>query len=502
MVVRAAVGAGRWRLMRQLLAESAVLAAAGGIGGLWLGTMVSSVLAKLLGLDGTPVGLDARVFAFALAAATVSAVIFGLAPALHVAASDLMRGLRESGIASSETRQRRRLQGALATTQVALATALLSSSGLLAVSIVQLQRVELGFQPERVLTFPVSLPSARYPQARRAAFFEELAGRLASLPGVRAASAASQLPLSGGISRTVLSNVAGQPIPEGQRVGIAFASVTPGYFRSVGIAVRRGREFEARDGAGAPAVVVINEGAARRYFGDRDPLGQQVTPEMWNGAGSDTQPRTIVGIAADVKLQGLDRAGVPTVYWPIAQIPSNPSLFVHVQTAGEPTALIGGVREQLRAMDRDLPLYDVRPMAAYVERALERPRSAAALVGLLAGFALLLTAVGLYGVIAVAVARRTKEIGIRMAIGATRNDILRGFVGDGLRVGIVGVTIGIPAAAGAAALLQGLLFGVGAQRWAIVVGGAGVLLAVAVAASWLPARRATRVDPMVALRWE
>jgi putative ABC transport system permease protein len=501
MVVRAAVGAGRWRLTRQLLAESAVLAVLGGAAGLWIATALSTLLAKVLGLATLAAPLDLRVFGFAFAAAAVAAVIFSLAPALHLAASDLIRGLRESGIATSDTRRQKRMHAVLATAQIALATALLSASGLLTASMWRLQRVELGFQPERVLTFPVTLPAARYPQARRAAFFEELGARLESLPGARAVAASSQLPLSGGVSRTVLAAVAGVVIPQEKRVGIAFASVTPGYFRTLGIAVRRGREFDRRDGAGAPAVVIVNEAAARRYFGDRDPLGQQVTPEMWNGSGSETQARTIVGIAGDVKLQGLDRAGVPTVYWPIAQIPSNPALHVSVQTAGDPAALIGGVREALRAMDRDLPLYNVRPMARDVERALERPRNTAALVGLLAAFALALTAVGLYGTIALSVARRTREIGIRMAIGAARRDILRGFLRDGLRMSVAGVAIGIPAAFGAASVLQGLLFGVVGPGW-VIAGAAGVLLGVALLASWVPARRATRVDPLVALRWE
>jgi putative ABC transport system permease protein len=502
LIVRVTVGASRWRLTRQLLVESAVLAVAGGAAGLWLAGVLGGPLARTLEVGDQMTLLDIRVFAFAFAAAALASVIFSLAPALHVWASDLMAGLRESATASSDSRRQKRLHAALVTIQIALATAMLHSAGLLTLSMMRLQHVELGFQPDHVLTFPVALPSTRYAQERRAAVFDDLLARLRTLPGVRTAAASSQLPMMGAISRTVLSSVAGTPIPQNRRTGIAFASVTPGMFRSLGIAMRQGREFDAHDRAGAAPVVIINEAAARRYFKDRDPVGQQILPEMWNGSGSPTQPRTIVGVAADVKTLGLDRAAIPTVYWPVAQIPSNPTMFVTLLTQGNPLALLNGVRAELRSFDHDLPLYNVRPMSSYVDSALERPRRTAALIVLLAAFALTLTAVGIYGTVALSVARRTREIGIRMALGAGARDVLRGFLADAARMGIAGVILAAPLVGVADKLFKGLLFGVsGSQSWMFAAGAVGLLL-VAILASYIPARRATRIDPMVALRWE
>jgi putative ABC transport system permease protein len=379
----------------------------------------------------------------------------------------------------------------------ALAMVLLSGSGLLSASLWRLNRVELGFAPEHVLTFPVSLPGVRYPQEQRAQFFAGLTEAIRQTRGVRAAAVGGQMPLLGGISRTAVSAVMGKPVPVR---GIAFSSITPDYFRALGIPVLRGRAFDSHDTATAPQVVILNQAAARRYFGAADPVGQTITPGMWNGSGSTTQPRTVVGVVGDVKLLAIDSATPPAIYWPIAQIPSDGTLHVTVLAAGDPLALIGAVRDRLHALDKDLPLYDVQPLSHYVEGSLAKARNTAVLVGLLAGLALVLSAVGLYGVIAYAVARRTREIGIRIALGAAGGRVVRGFLARGLIMSGLGVAVGIPAAAASTALLKGLLFGVAAQKPAILGAGAVVMISVALAASYLPARRATRVDPMVALR--
>jgi putative ABC transport system permease protein len=500
MTVRAAIGAGRGRLVRQLLVESLVLSTLGSAAGLWMASVLGEMLAHVLRIDSA-MGphLDARVLAFALLLAVVAAAVFSLAPAVHLSNRDLMSRLRQTSLQTSEGLQQRRTHGALVVAQIALATVLLSASGLLMVSLSHLRNVDLGFQPQHVLTFPVRLATARYRQSQRAPFFDELTARLRALPGVRAVGAGGQLPLQGSISRTVIDEVDGAPV---RHIGISFASITPQYFRSLGIPIERGREFTEGDTAAAPSVVILNQAAVRQYFPSGDPLGRQIVPEMWNGSGSRTQPRTVVGVCADIKLQGLDAKATPAIYWPIAQVPSDVSMFVNVQTAGDPLPLAGGVREQLRGMDKDMPLYDVHPLGYYVDRQLAQPRSTTVLIAMLALLALILTAVGLYGVIAYSVARQTREIGIRMALGATRRQILRRFVAGGLWLSLAGVAIGLPASAAAASLLRTLLFGIGSQKPLIFAGGAAFLIVVALLASYLPARRATRIDPMAALRYE
>jgi putative ABC transport system permease protein len=382
---------------------------------------------------------------------------------------------------------------------MALAMVLLCSSGLLAMSLFRLQSIPLGFTPGHVLTFPVALGSQRYRQAQRAPMLVDLTSRLKSIPGVVAVGAGGQLPLQGPVSRTVLSSVAGRPV---QRSGIAFAAITPEYFRAVGISVRRGREFTEADTAAAPPVVILNEAAARKYFPRGEAVGQQVTPDMWNGSGSKTQERTVAGVVADLKLSELTEKPVPAIYWPVAQIPSDARFFVSVRTLGDPLRIARAVREQLHALDRDLPLYDVFPLDYYVDQRLALPRSTAVLVGGMALLALILTAVGLYGVIAYSVARRTREIGIRTALGASRGEILRSFLRSGLMAGILGAAIGLPGAIAAARLLRNLLFGVDAQKPLILCAGALTLILVAALASLIPARGATKVDPMTALRYE
>jgi putative ABC transport system permease protein len=497
MTLRAAIGAGRWRIARQLLAESLVLAGAGAVAGLWLATMVGRLLVAVLGITRAAPEIDLRVLGFTAAAAVLASCVFSLAPILHFAAVDLMTGLREASGAVGETRRQSRTHAAMVVVQTALAMVLLGGSGLLSASLWRLNRVDLGFAPEHVLTFPVSLPGVRYPQEQRAPFFAKLTQALQEMPGVRTAAAGGQLPLGGGISRTVISRVGPKEV---RRSGIAFASITPEFFRALGIPVLRGRVFDSRDTAGAAPVVILNQAAARRYFGAADPVGQTVTPEMWNGSGSTTQPRTVVGVVGDVKLLAVDAATPPCIFWPIRQIPSDATLRVAVLAAGDPAALVGAVRERLRMLDPDLPLYDVQALSHYVEESLAPARNTAALVGVLAALALVLTAIGVYGVLAYAVARRTREIGIRIALGAARGQVLRGFLGRGLLMSVLGVAIGMPAAAASTALLKGLLFGVAGQKPVILGAGAVVMIAVAMAASYLPARRATRVDPMTALR--
>jgi putative ABC transport system permease protein len=503
MAVRAALGAGRQRIAGQMLVESLLLAVIGGALGLWLAVMLGHTLLRLLGVTWVKqVSLDGRVLGFALLVAAGSAVIFGLAPMLRAAKADLVHGLKEGAQTTGESRGLNRARKLLVSGQVALAAALLSSAGLITRSLINLARTDPGFNPSHVLTFPVSLPLQQYPQASWPPFFGELVARLRSLPGVESASAGGALPLGGGASRTVLDNVAGRPIPQDERRGIVYVPVTSGYFRTLRIPIKAGREFADDDITTSEPVVIINEAAARRYFGEKNPIGQQIEPMMWNGSGSKTMMRSIVGVAGDVKNYSLSQPADPTVYWPMAQIPSNSTMYVAVRPAGSPLGIVGAVRQQLHAMDKNLPLYDLWSLDHYVEQTLIQPGYNTLLMASFALLALILTTVGLYGAIAYSVAQRTHEIGIRMALGARREDVVRTVVRDGVLVGGAGLAIGIPAAVAATRLIRSLLYGVSPGDPATFVLVGLILMGVALMASYIPARRASKVDPMVALRYE
>jgi putative ABC transport system permease protein len=503
MAVRAALGAGRGRIARQMLVESLLLAAIGGALGLWIAVMLGHTLLTLLGVTWvTQVSLDGRVLGFALLVAAGSAVIFGLAPTLRACKTDLVHGLKEGGQATSESRGLNRARKILVIGQVALAAALLSSAGLLTRSLINLERTDPGFNPTHVMTFPVSLPSQQYPQGSWPSFFGELTARLHGLPGVESASAGGALPFEGGASRTVLDNVAGRPIPQNERRGIVYVPVTPGYFRTLRIPIKVGREFTDHDTASSEPVLIINEAAARRYFGEKNPIGQRIEPMMWNGSGSKTMMRTIVGVAGDVKNYSLSQLADPTVYWPVAQIPSNNTMYVAVRTAGNPLGIMGAVRQQLHAMDKNLPLYNLWSLDHYVDQTLIQSRYNTLLLASFALLALTLTTVGLYGSMAYSVAQRIHEIGIRMALGARRGDVLRAVIRDGVLVGAAGLAIGIPVAAAATRLIRSLLYGVSPGDPLTLVLVALVLMGVALMASYIPAQRASKVDPMVALRYE
>ena len=503
LAIRVALGAGRRRIAVQMLAESLLLAGIGGALGLWLSVIVRQTLVRVLGVNWlTQLPLDVRVFGFAVLVTVGSAVIFGLAPAFRAAKTDLVYGLKEGAQATGESRSLNRARKAFVIGQVALAATLLSSAGLLVRSLMNLESTDPGFNSSHVLTFPVSLPVQRYPQASWSSFFRELLARLRAVPGVESVSAGGILPFEGGASHTVLDNVAGRPIPQSEWRGIVFVPVTPGYFRTLRVPIKAGREFTDHDITNSEPVVIINEAAARQYFGKQIPVGQQIEPVMWDGSGSKTQMRTIVGVAGDVKTYSLVQPSEPTVYWPITQIPSDSTMYVAVRTMGNPLGILGAVRQQLHAMDKDLPFYDVSPLDYQIDKTLTQPRYNTLLMASFALLALILTTIGLYGSIAYLVAQRTHEIGVRMALGARRADVLRDVISDGMAIGGAGVALGLPAAVAATRLIRSLLYGVSSgdpMTFGLVV---LVLIGVACAASYIPARRAMRVDPIVALRYE
>jgi predicted permease len=498
ITIRAALGAGQGRIGRQLLVEGLSVALAGGAAGLWLAWIVEGALRQIFRVDAKGT-IDFRVLGFALGASFVCAIILSLAPALHAAGLDLLTGLKQAALSSTETKRQRRLQSAIIVAQLTLAMALLNTAGLLTVSLVRLQKTELGFDPEHTLTFPVNLPTERYKQDRYAAFYDELLNNIRRLPGVQFAAAGGSVPLRSGLSRTVLSRVEGVEV---KRRGIVYASATPGYFQTLGTRLEEGRDFTAHDTSGSAPVVILNRSAAKRYFGSKNPVGREVEPQMWNGAGSVTKSRTVIGVVADMKLGDMSSPAPPAIYWPVAQIPSDQSMFVVVRAQGDALALVGALREQVREADPDLPLYNVQPLTSTVAAQLSQPRSSAAMVAGFAVLALVLTGIGLWGLIDFATAQRTQEIGIRLALGSTRGGIVRGFVSQAAILGFIGILLGGAGALAGGRLLSELLFEVSATNIAVLSGAAAALFVVTMLAAAIPAVRATRVDPLVALRNE
>jgi putative ABC transport system permease protein len=418
-----------------------------------------------------------------------------LVPAVHAGRADLHESLKEGGRASSGGGAR--TQAVLVAAQVALSLVLLVGAGLLLKSFARLQQVDLGFDPEHVLTARVTLPELRYPKPeQQVAFFDAALSRLRALPGVSAAGGINWLPLSGLRSATSFW-FENRPAPRpGEKLGTDVRAVDPDYFRTMRIALLQGRALTPADGPLQPRSVVVSESFVQRYLPGEKPLGQRIVMP-WG----DTLTATIVGVVADVKHTGVDSAASPTTYWPLEQFPSNFMNLV-LRTSGDPAELALTVTAQIHALDPELAVAEIRPLEAYLGDALARRRFSMALLAGFAALALVLTGVGLYGVMAYTVVQRTRELGIRLALGATRNAVLGGVLKRGLGLVGAGLVVGIAGAAAFSRVLGALLYGVSATDPAVFAGIIVLLIAVGVVACYAPARRATRVDPMVALRSE
>ncbi|HEX8272227.1 MAG TPA: ABC transporter permease [Longimicrobiaceae bacterium] len=503
VAVRVALGAGRRRLIRQLLAESLVLALLGGLAGLLLAVWGTSALVAL-DPQGIPrldeVRVDGTVVAFTLGAALLAGVLFGMVPAVQVTRSGLFGSLREGGRGALSGRGSARVRSALVVVEMALAVMLLAGAGLLIRSFVRLQEVDPGFRTEGALSFTLSLPSAAYGEdAARAAFYERLLERLEGLPGVRSAAAVSQLPMGGSAQFLTFAVDGRAPVQPGNDPAAQVLRATPGYFRSLAIPVERGRAFSEQDRAGTPRVVVLNRAAVRRFFPGEEPLGQRILMAL--GADTVTVPWEVVGVVGDVRHFGVEAEAQPAMYFPQAQAPAG-SMGVVVRTAVAPLSVAGAVRREVRALDPNLPLGDLQPLEQLTADSVSQPRFYMLMLCIFAGVALALAAIGIFGVISYSVAQRTREIGVRVALGADPASVLRIVVGGALGLAALGVGIGLLGALAGTRVLSGLLFGVAATDPATYAGVAVVLLAVAGLASWLPARAATRVDPAIALRAE
>ncbi|HEX7315757.1 MAG TPA: ABC transporter permease [Pyrinomonadaceae bacterium] len=502
LAVRAALGATRLRLARQLLVESVLLALAGGAAGLLLGWWGVDLLKGLLPAEfprAAGIGVDPRVLGFTLLVSCATGIAFGLAPALQFTRPDLHGALKESARGSTGGASGGRLRSLLIVAEVALSLVLLVGAGLLFRSFLTLRAVELGFRPQSVLTFRLSPSGERFQaNAQFTNFYRDVAERVGTLPGVEAVGFINTLPLLKGPTSGIQFE-GRAPLRRDQRPSVNYRSVSPDYFHAAGIPVVKGRVPDARDTENAPLVLAVNQALARRDFPDEDPIGKRIS----YGIGPDGQPiwKEIVGVVADVRSEEPGREPAPEIYASYLQDPFAGMSYV-VRTSVEPEGVVPGVREAVRAVDRAQPVADVRTMEQVVGESFAQPRFNSLLLGLFACMALLLAAAGIYGVMSYAVTQRTHEIGIRIALGARRGDVLRLVVGRGMALAAAGVGLGLVAAFALTRLMAGLLYGVSAADPATYAAVALLLTAVALLASYIPARRATKVDPMVALRYE
>ncbi|MGD0222954.1 MAG: ABC transporter permease [Terriglobia bacterium] len=504
MALRAALGATRRRATRQLLTESVALGLLGGGLGLALAIASLRILVRLIPAEVprlNAISLDVRLLSFAFLVSLVAGILFGLAPALRVSKIGLTESLNESGRgAGGGGREHSRLRDVLVVSEVALAIVLLLGAGLLIQSFFNLTRVNPGFNPNHVLTFQLDSPAGK--QATQIpAFIREVVANMRALPGVISASAVASLPLTGDNIGSSFE-IDGEPTPMGSRPMADFNAVEPNYFRTLGIALVAGRDFTERDDSKSPPVVIINRTLARRFFPNQNPIGQHLRPGIGNGYGPGEFPmREIVGVIEDVKQSGLGDEPSPEIYAPQAQSPFGTMILV-VRTANDPRTIVEAARRRVLALDKNTPIYHVETLDQFFAQSVEVPRFITALLGGFAGLALVLACLGIYGVISYTVAQRTREIGIRLAVGAKEGDVLWMVIREGLRPALAGIAIGIVGALRLTRILSSLLYGIKPADPLTFIAVALILICVALLACYLPARGAMKVDPMVALRYE
>jgi len=500
--VRTALGATRWMIVRQLLAESLLLAAAGAAAGLALAAWGIKLLTALAPGDLpriTESGLNLQVLIFTTLVAVFTSILFGLVPALQAAKPELAASLKEGGRSGTETLARGRLRSALVITEMALAIILLVGSGLLLRSLLGLGRVDPGFAKDHVITFGLDLPD-RYGRPQRVAFYRSLLERVRATPGVRSASAAYPLPLSADEVKTGFE-VEGRPMKRSEYPVTTLHTIDRDYFHTVGVPLVSGREFNTQDdAAGATSVVIISQRLAKQVFPGEDPVGRRIRTNISSGPG-DPPMRVVVGVVGDVKSEGLAAPSVPESYVPYAQLPFAP-MSVVVRTDIAPGNIVPTLTSEVQSLDSALPLLRVKTLDEYVDDSIVGTRFETFLLGTFGVLAFLLTAVGLYGVISYTVAQRTREMGIRLALGADRSAILGMVVKNGTLLACAGALIGLGAAFLLTRLMASLLFGVGPTDPLTFLCVPIALIAVAMLASYVPARRAAKVDPMAALRQE
>jgi putative ABC transport system permease protein len=501
VAIRLALGASRWRLVRQLLTESLILSVLSGL----LGLLLAYGGIKLL-LALTPsevprlheIGLHVPVFLWTLAISIVTGLLFGLAPAVQASKPDLNKALKESSGRNPGSSQRSGLRNLLVVSEVAVALLLLIGAGLMTRSFFRLQQVDPGFSAENLLTMNIALPTQKYRRQQVNIFYDQLIERVGNLPGVKSVAGIDPLPLSNSnVSNPV--QVEGDPVMAfADRPSVGVRVVTPAYFQTMSIPILKGRSFTEQDRDNTPSVIVVNEALASRHWPNQDAIGKRLgfeddsSKQVW---------RKIVGVVGNVKHKALETEVMPEVYFPYKQFPGNfMNLVVH--TASDPASMVPAIRSQVLSIDKDQPVSDIMTMEQRLAKSVASSRFVMLLLGSFSVLALGLAAVGIYGVMAYLVTQRTQEIGVRMALGAQRRDVLKLVVGKGMALAFIGTAIGLGASLALTRLMRSLLFEVTPTDWLSFVIASMVLLIVALLASYIPARRATKVDPLTALRYE
>jgi putative ABC transport system permease protein len=501
VAIRIALGANRWRLVRQLLTESLILSAVSGLLGLLFAYGGIKLLLALTP-SGLPrlqeIGLHVPVFLWTLAISIVTGVLFGLAPAVQASRPDLNKALKESSGRNPGTFQRGRLGNLLVVAEFAVALLLLVGAGLMIKSFFRLQQVDPGFQAANLLTMNITPLSHKFSEVQQVnIFYDQILERVRNVPGVRSAGGVYPLPLSNSnVMQTVLVEGAA-PVAYTDRPKVGVRSATPGYFETMSIPILKGRSIAEQDRENTLKVIVVNEALANFFWPNQDAVGRRLSFEE----DANTQVwREIVGVVGNVKHKSLELEAQPEAYFPYHQSPSILNLVV--QTASDPASMIPAIRSQILSVDRDQPVSDIMTMEQRVAKSVESRRFVMVLLGAFSALALGLAAVGIYGVMSYLVTQRTQEIGVRMALGAQTRDVLKLVVGKGMALAVIGTAIGLVASLALTRLIRSLLFEVTPTDWLTFVIGSGVLLVVALLACYIPARRATKVDPLIALRYE
>jgi predicted permease len=508
MAIRTALGAGRTRLIRQMLTESLILGLLGGITGIILARFGLGALIAVAESSFPRVAsvtMDWRVLAFTFVISLGTGLLFGLAPAWHAAHVVTHESLKEGGRGNTASGGAQRVRRALIVSEIALSLILLAGAGLLIKSFVRLQQVDPGFRPDNVLTMRVSLPQQRYQKPEQvAAFYRDVLSRVRQLPGVDAAGAISNLPLSGGGGSGTTTIDSKAVSPDKTTPELDLRPVMPGYFEAMGITLVKGRFFDDRDIPTAAPVAIVDETLVQTFWPNEDPIGKRL--HAGGGQPSERNPwLTIVGVVRHVRMRTLEAPSRMELYWPQMQRPFN-SMSLAIRTSTEPMTLANAVQKQILAVDPQQPVYRIRTMNEFLASSIERRKLSMLLLAIFAGAALALAAVGIYGITSYSVAQRSQEMGVRMALGASRTGILRLVLGQSLTTAAIGVTAGLIGSfiltGLLSSMLASMLFGTTAIDPLTFAAVAAVLIAVTILASYIPARRATRVDPMVALRYE
>jgi predicted permease len=506
LAIRAALGASRARLVRQLLTESCLLSFIGAVAGVFIAWVGLNLLLTLIPADTPRLGeiaISRPVLFFSLGVSLLAGVLFGLAPALQISKPDLQAPLKEGGRVSSDGLRGRRLRSLLVISEIALALMLVTSAGLLIKSFWRLQHVDPGFDAEQLLSFQLSPPDfaedvSNDAAARARTYYRQVLERLKSLPDVQLVGGIHLLPM-GDSNWDPGLRIEDRPLPPGSSQGtVNWRLVTPDYFRTIKIPLLSGRSFNESDNESGEKVAIINATLARKYWPDADPIGKRIG-SGFEGKGNWT---TVVGVVGDIKQHGLGSETRPEMYRPYFQHTSLPPMTLIVRSTSAPAALAASIRSAVWSVDKNVPITDLQPLTDVVARSISQPRSTMLMLSIFACIGLTLGIIGIYGVISYSVAQRTQEIGVRMALGARTLDILQLVVGQGLKLTLIGVAAGVAGALAVTRLMSSLLFGVSATDPATFIIIAGLLIAVALLACYLPARRATRISPVTALRYE